>query len=589
MVLKTLDKQTPFRDIAPNLSDYASACKNFSWEAAARDLAGLPEGGVNIAWEAVDRFARGPLRERAALRFTSPDAGIREISYGRLSELSNRFANVLDGLGLGPGDRIATLLGRVPDLYITVLGALKRRCVVCPLYTAFGPEPIGIRLELAGAGALVTTEALFQRKIEPRLDALPGLRHVILGGPPPSGPPGPRCSHLSRLMSAAGSDFRIGRTDPETPALLHFTSGTTGKPKGALHVHRAVLTHRVSGSLALDIHPGDLFWCTADPGWVTGTSYGIIAPLTLGATLLVDEAPFDPERWYGILERERVNVWYTSPTAIRMMMRLGTALPRGFDTTGLRFLASVGEPLNPGAVTWGREAFGLPFHDTWWQTETGGILIANYRAMAIRPGSMGRPMPGIGIAVMQHSQRGDTRPAREPDVTGELAIRKGWPAMFRAYLGEPQRYARCFSGDWYMTGDLVRQDRDGYVWFIGRRDDLIKSSGHLIGPFEVENALMSHPAVAEAGVIGRPDPTAMEIVKAFVVLKRGRTEDETLRRDILAHTRRLLGAVLAPKELAFCDALPRTRSGKILRRLLRSRESGEPPGDLSTLESAESE
>ena len=379
--------------------------------------------------------------------------------------------------------------------------------------------------------------------------------------------------------------FRSDPTDPEDWALLHFTSGTTGTPKGVVHVHNAVLTHYVTGKLALDIHPGDVFWCTADPGWVTGTSYGIIAPLTLGATLVVDEAPFDAERWYRIIEEQKVNVWYTSPTAIRMMMRLGAELPRKYDTSSLRFLASVGEPLNPEAVIWGQEAFGLPFHDNWWQTETGGILIANYRAMDIKPGSMGRPLPGIEAAIVQRQEDGSVRRIEDPDEPGELAIRKGWPSMFRTYLGEQERYERCFAGDWYLTGDLVRRDQDGYFWFVGRKDDLIKSSGHLIGPFEVENVLMTHPAVAEAGVIGKPDPTAMEIVKAFVSLKPGHVPGESLRRDILAHARRRLGAVVAPKELEFRDTLPKTRSGKIMRRLLKAEETGTPPGDLSTLES----
>jgi len=346
-----------------------------------------------------------------------------------------------------------------------------------------------------------------------------------------------------------------------------------------------VLVHYLSGKLALDIHPGDVFWCTADPGWVTGTSYGIIAPLTLGATVFLDEAPFDPERWYRNIEEQRVNVWYTSPTAIRMLMRLGSDLPKSFDTSSLRFLASVGEPLNPEAVTWGTEAFGLPFHDNWWQTETGGIMIANAHGMDIKPGSMGRPLPGIEADVVERSEDGSVNRIEDPDRPGELAIRRGWPSMFRDYLGERERYTRCFVGDWYLTGDLARRDRDGYFWFIGRKDDLIKSSGHLIGPFEVENVLMAHPAVAEAGVIGKPDPTAGEIVKAFVALKPGQRPDEALRRDILAHARRRLGAVVAPKELDFRDALPKTRSGKIMRRLLKAEETGAAPGDLSTLDS----
>jgi len=577
-------KEESIRGVPPNLTNHASAVETFSWEAASRELDGLPGGGLNIAYEAVDRHIKGPSAEHIALRFLAQDVAAHDFTYAQLHEVTNRFANLLCRLGIGAGDRVATLLGSVPELYIAALGALKNRCVFCPLYAAFGPEPVRVRLSLSGARVLVTTEALFRRKIQPQLDALPSLEYVLVSQPSPDILSSPLCRDLSGLIHGADPRFRIGPTDPEDRALLHFTSGTTGTPKGVVHVHGAVLMHFVSGKLALDIHPGDVFWCTADPGWVTGTSYGIIAPLTLGATLIVDEAPFDPERWYRNIEEQKVNVWYTSPTAIRMMMRVGSELSQKYDKTSLRFLASVGEPLNPEAVVWGQEAFGLPFHDNWWQTETGGILIANYRAMDIRPGSMGRPLPGIEAAILQRQDDGSARRIEDADETGELAIRKGWPSMFRTYLGEPERYEHCFAGDWYLTGDLVRRDQDSYFWFVGRKDDLIKSSGHLIGPFEVENVLMTHPAVAEAGVIGKPDPIAKEIVKAFVSLKPGQVPGETLRQDILAHVRRRLGAVVAPKELEFRETLPKTRSGKIMRRLLKAEETGAPPGDLSTLE-----
>lgn len=579
-----IGKEASTREIPPNLAGYASTIATFSWEAASRELDGLPSGGLNIAYEAVDRHAGGPLGNQLALRFLAADGAVRDFTYLQLQGLTNRFANLLRQLGIGAGDRVATLLGSVPDLYIAALGALKNRCVFCPLYAAFGPEPIRSRLNLSGARILIATEALFRRKIQPQIEALPSLEYVLVSQSSAETLSHPLCRDLSKLVDEAEPRFQIGRTDPEDRALLHFTSGTTGRPKGVVHVHNAVLMHAMSGKLALDIHPGDVFWCTADPGWVTGTSYGIVAPLTLGATLIVDEAPFDPERWYRNIAEQKVDVWYTSPTAIRMMMRLGAELPRKFDTSSLRFLASVGEPLNPEAVTWGLEAFGLPFHDNWWQTETGGILIANFRAMDIKPGSMGRPLPGIEAAILECREDGSVRQIEDPTETGELAIRKGWPSMFRTYLGEQERYEQCFAGDWYLTGDLARCDRDGYFWFVGRKDDLIKSSGHLIGPFEVENVLMTHPAVAEAGVIGKPDPIAMEIVKAFVSLKPGQVPDEALCRDILAHVRRRLGAVVAPKELEFRETLPKTRSGKIVRRLLKAEETGAPPGDRSTLE-----
>ncbi|OGL15467.1 MAG: acetate--CoA ligase, partial [Candidatus Rokubacteria bacterium RIFCSPLOWO2_12_FULL_69_21] len=431
---------------------------------------------------------------------------------------------------------------------------------------------------------LVTTESLYRRKVAGLRSSLPDLEHVLLVGDDrrPTGVPGTQDYHA--LMAGAGDDFAIGPTDPEDVALLHFTSGTTGTPKGAVHVHAAVVAHHITGKLALDFHPEDVFWCTADPGWVTGTSYGIIAPLTNGVTSIIDEAEFDAARWYGILQDQKVTIWYTAPTAIRMLMKAGTELARKYDFPALRFLSSVGEPLNPEAVVWGQEAFGHPFHDNWWQTETGGIMIANYAAMDIRPGSMGRPLPGIDAAIVRKVGDDGVEVIEEPDVQGELALRPGWPSMFRGYWGEPERYQKCFRGGFYLTGDLAKRDRDGYFWFVGRADDVIKTSGHLVGPFEVESVLMEHEAVAEAGVIGKPDPVAMEVVKAFVSLKDGYEPTPELRRELLAFARTRLGAVVAPKEIDFRPTLPKTRSGKIMRRLLRARELGLPEGDISTLE-----
>jgi acetyl-CoA synthetase len=385
-------------------------------------------------------------------------------------------------------------------------------------------------------------------------------------------------------MGQCADAYTIQPTDPEDRALLHFTSGTTGTPKGAVHVHDAVVAHHITGKLALDFHPDDIFWCTADPGWVTGTSYGIIAPLTNGITSIIDEGDFEADRWYGILASQKVTIWYSAPTAIRMLMKAGSDIIRKYDLSSLRFLSSVGEPLNPEAVVWSKEAYGLPFHDNWWQTETGGIMIANFASMDIRPGSMGRPLPGIDAAIVHKEDDGSIREILEPDVQGELALRPGWPSMFRAYWDEPERYKKCFGDGYYLTGDLAKRDREGYFWFIGRKDDVIKTSGHLIGPFEVESALMEHRAVAESGVIGKPDPVAMEIVKAFVVLRKGFEPSEALRRELLAFARTRLGAAVAPKEIEFVSFLPRTRSGKIMRRLLKARELGLPEGDTSTLE-----
>jgi acetyl-CoA synthetase len=555
------------------------------WAAARRALDGLPGGlGLNIAHEAVERHATGARAGHTAIRWLGRNGESREFSYRDLSQLTNRFANALAALGVQRADRVYTLLGRVPELYVAALGTLKHRAIFSPLFSAFGPEPVHTRLALGQARVLVTTPSLYRRRVADQRATLSGLEHVLLVNEPGETGPTPGTLDLDSLLSSASDSYTIGPTADEDPALLHFTSGTTGKPKGALHVHEAVVMHHLTAGLALDLHPDDVFWCTADPGWVTGTSYGIIAPLTHGISSIVDEADFDAERWYRVLQEQRVTVWYTAPTAIRMLMKAGAALARQFDLSTLRFMASVGEPLNPEAVRWGEEAFGMPFRDNWWQTETGGIMIANVAGLPIRPGSMGKPLPGIEAGIVRRTGESGVEEITVPDTPGELALRPGWPSMFRAYWGEPERYARCFASGWYLSGDLVRRDPDGYYWFVGRADDVIKSSGHLIGPFEVESALLEHPAVAEAGVIGKPDPVAGEIIKAFVSLKGGAQPTDALRKELLGFARTRLGAVVAPKEIAFLPTLPRTRSGKIMRRLLKARELGLPEGDTSTLE-----
>ncbi len=550
------------------------------------ELDGLPDGrGLNIAFEAVDRHAAGNLAGHLAIRWLGRNGETRDFTYAELRDQTNRFANLLNSLGVSKGDRVFTLLGRIPELYLTALGTLKFGAVFCPLFSAFGPEPVQQRLSRGEGKVLVTTPLLYKRKVAPIRETLPLLEHVLLVGPTDEDHPVPGTDSFDAHMSDASDEFVIPPTDPEDMALLHFTSGTTGMPKGAVHVHRAVVAHYITGKYALDFHPDDVFWCTADPGWVTGTSYGIIAPLTHGITSIVDEAEFDAERWYRILQEQHVTIWYTAPTAVRMLMRIGPDLPHRFDLNSLRFIASVGEPLNPEGVVWGQEVFDLPIHDNWWQTETGGIMIANFRSMDIRPGSMGRPLPGIAAGIVHRTEGGDVFEVTETDTEGELALKPGWPSMFRGYLHEEARYNKCFADGWYLTGDLARRDQDGYYWFVGRADDIIKSSGHLIGPFEVESCLMEHDAIAEAGVIGKPDPVAGEIVKAFVLLAPGWVPSEDLRLDIQAFARKRLGAVVAPKEIDFAVDLPRTRSGKIMRRLLKARELGLPEGDLSTLES----
>jgi acetyl-CoA synthetase len=499
--------------VAPNAA--------LSWDEARRGLSGLPGGGLNIAYEAVDRHAAGLRAQRVALRWLGAQGARREITYRELAALSNRFANVYRSLGVRKGDAVFVLCGRIPELYAAVLGGLKCGAAVSPLFAAFGPEPLKTRINLGRGKVLVTTEALYERKVRKIAGEIPTLEHVLRVD----------SGEARTVLETAADRFEIEATMPDDVSFLHFTSGTTGMPKGALHVHGAVVMHYATGKVALDLHDEDVFWCTADPGWVTGTSYGIVAPLVHGVTSVVDEAEFDAERWYRILEAEQVSVWYTAPTAVRMLMKGGAALAKQHTYPRLRFIASVGEPLNPEAVWWGMDAFGMPIHDNWWQTETGGIMIANTVAMDVKPGSMGKPLPGVEAAVARRDAKG-IRFIEDPEEQGELVLRAGWPSMFCGYLDQEERYRKCFAEGWYFTGDLAKRDADGYFWFVGRADDVIKSAGHLIGPFEVESALMEHPAVAEAGVIGKPDPMLGEMVKAFVMLKAGFEESEALRRSL---------------------------------------------------------
>jgi acetyl-CoA synthetase len=569
--------------VPPNLTNYHQLYDTFTWDDVLAELEGLPAGGLNIAFETVDRHASGPLRDKVALRWLDKGEGVVDYTYDDLKLLSNRFANILVRLGILPGERVFTLAGRIPSLYIAALGTLKNRSVFCPLFSAFGPEPIFQRMMRGDARVLVTTQKQYTKKVADQRDELPNLAYVLLSDIDEH--VGDDVLSLSRLLDESSDDFTIQSTDPEEMAVLHFTSGTTGMPKGACHVHKAIMVHTITAKLALDLHPDDIFWCTADPGWVTGTSYGIFAPFSRGVTEIIDEAEFDAVRWYRVLQNHGVTVWYTAPTAIRRLMRLTDLRPREeYDLSRLRFVASVGEPLNPEAVVWGREVLGLTIHDNWWQTETGGIMIANFAAEEVRPGSMGRPLPGIEAAIVRRIDKEHVELITKPGVDGELALRPGWPSMFRGYLNDEERTRKCFVDGWYISGDLATRDEDGYFWFVGRADDIIKTAGHMVGPFEVESALLEHPAVAEAGVIGVPDPVIGELVKAFVTLKPGVKESEKLRLELLGFGRTKLGSAVAPKEIEFKNNLPKTRSGKIMRRLLRAWELGLETGDVSTLE-----
>ncbi|MBI5162570.1 MAG: AMP-binding protein [Magnetospirillum sp.] len=531
---------------------------------------------VNITVEAVDRHVAEGRGARVALRFLSRHHGRRDVSFAQLSEMAARTARVLADRGIVAGDVVAALLPRGPELFATALGAWRIGAVFCPLFAAFGPGPIRARLELGGAKALVAGTGLYARKVAGHREALPRLTRVMLVADGDDRVPPGEDDFTALLAAADPAAAPAAATTAADPALLHFTSGTTGTPKGAVHTHGAVHAQSRTGRLVFGLSADDVYWCTADPGWVTCTAYGIIAPLACGAVSVVDEADFDARRWYATLRDQGVTAWYTTPTAIRMLMRYGAALARSHGPGSLRVAASVGELLNPEAVAWGEKALGVPFHDTWWQTETGAIAIANLPG-ACRPGSMGRPLPGVETAVVRRGLT-SVEVIAEPDVVGELAL-KGLPSLFSAYLGDPERRRACFVDGWYLTGDQVRRDGDGFFWFVGRADDMIKCAAHTIGPFEIECTLADHPAVAEIGVVGKPDLLLREVPVAFVALNPGFEPGDALTAELLTFARQELGPALAPREIVFVETLPKTTTGKILRRALKAKAVAEPDED----------
>jgi acetyl-CoA synthetase len=566
--------------VRPNLTDYDEMRRTWTWADSAKGIDGLPDGGVNIAYECIDRHIKNGKGGRTAMIWVGKNGEEERYTFLEMKQRANRASEVLTGLGVAKGDRVFIFLDRIPELYFVVFGALQAGAVVGPLFSAFGPDAIRDRLEDSAAKILVTSPALLPRLDTIRED-LPRLRKILVVDREGAGwkPRGDVEVSYEAAVSRASGEFEAVPTGDEDFAIMHYTSGTTGKPKGAAHVHQAIQGHWATGRYILDLHEEDIYWCTADPGWVTGTSYGMFGPWSNAVTSVIYQGGFLAEAWYEVIEKYKVTVWYTAPTAVRMLMKAGEELPGKADLSSLRYICSVGEPLNPEAVLWGQKVFGMPIHDNWWQTETGCIQIANYPAMPIRPGSMGRPFSGVTAAVVDGNGR-EVPPGDE----GDLVLKPRWPSMFRTYWNKEDLYESSFRNGWYITGDRARKDADGYFWFVGRADDVINTAGHLVGPFEVESALLEHPAVAEAGVIGKPDEERMEIIKAFISLKDGFPASDPLKEEIRLFVRERLAAHAYPREIEFLKGLPKTRSGKIMRRLLKARELGLPEGDTSTLE-----
>ncbi|MCZ8511384.1 acetate--CoA ligase [Paenibacillus filicis] len=558
-----------------NMKNYEQERADFSWEAIEKTFSWSQTGKVNMAHEAIDRHADSALRDKIALYY-SDDKRDEKYTYYEMKQQSNRFGNVLRKLGIAKGDRVFIFMPRTPELYFSLLGTLKIGAVVGPLFEAFMETAVKDRLLDSEAVAIITTPSQLPRV---PVSELPNLKHVILVGhdlPPLSDGQ----VDFYKEMEAASDELELEWVDREDGLLIHYTSGSTGKPKGVFHVHNAMLQHYYTGRVVLDLQPDDVYWCTADPGWVTGTSYGIFAPWLNGATNVIRGGRFSPQDWYRTIERYQVTVWYSAPTAFRMLMGAGDDTVKQFDLSSLRHVLSVGEPLNPEVVRWGLKVYGQRIHDTWWMTETGGQLICNYPCMAIRPGSMGKPLPGVEAAIIDDA--GNVLP---PYRMGNLAIKTPWPSMMRKIWNNPAKYDEYFRiSGWYISGDSAYMDEDGYFWFQGRIDDVINTAGERVGPFEVESKLVEHPAVAEAGVIGKPDPMRGEIIKAFIALREGFEPSEELKADISKFVKEGLSAHAAPREIEFKDKLPKTRSGKIMRRVLKAWELNLPTGDLSTIE-----
>ena len=559
---------------------YEEKIKDFDWSLPEHELEYRNDDIINIGWYCSDRICLKGKADKTALIYEGFGGIGKKFTFNDVRLASNTSGSFLKSLGLKNEDRVCLFMDRIPELYFSFLGILKIGAIVQPLFSAFGDESLFVRLENAQTRAIITQRKhLFKiRKIR---DKLPNLEFIIIVDHVATKELENKEISFNLDETALVEEMDIFPAKAESPSVLHYTSGTTGQPKGVKHVHYSLISQYITAKWVLDLHDDDIYWCTADPGWVTGTSYGIIGPWSMGITQCVLDVGFSAQTWYKFIEKYRVSMWYSAPTAIRSLMKAGDDVVKSFDLASLRHLASVGEPLNSEAVVWSERIFGKPFHDTYWQTETGSIMITNFPGMKVKPGSMGKPFPGITAVVLDPKT---FEPIHDPGKIGLIAFKPGWPAMMRSYWNNDEKYLEKFVNGWYLTGDKASIDNEGYFWFIGRDDDVINTGGHLVSPFEVESALLEHPAVGESAVIAKPDEINMEVVKAFITLKPGFTPNSDLELEIMNFIRKKLSSLAMPQEIEYMDNLPKTRSGKIMRRLLHAREWGEDIGDISTLE-----
>ena len=536
----------------------------------------IHNGQFNIGHICTKQQCDKGLQEKVAMRFISRALERTDYTFGDIERNSNRFANALLELGLSEGDIVFSFLPKTSEQFFSFLGILKIKAIAGTLFSSFGEDALLDRLGDSKARCLITRKSSM-RKINRIRGRLPELKHIILIDVPVH--ESPDILSYSQLTQNAPDVFDIPQTGPETPSVLHYTSGSTGKPKGVLHVHKSVLHQSSTSKEILNLTDKDIYWCTADQGWVTGTSYGIIGPWSLSVTQVHFAGGYDPALWFEILKREKITVWYTAPTALRMLMQQSDDFFADYDLSSLKYIFSVGEPLNPEIVHWSRRVLKKEIYDTWFQTETGGIMISNRPGFTVKPGSMGKPVGSVEAAIIEDGGTVLTEGKR-----GNLCLKLGWPSMFSTYLNNREAYESKFKNGFYYSGDTAYTDEEGYYWFTGRSDDVINTAGHLISPFEIESVLLEIPEIAESGVIGAPDDLLFEKVVAFVALKEQCEWTRDLELKIRIKVSNKVSTIATPQEIIVVDSVPKNKSGKIMRRVLKAIYKGEDPGDLSTME-----